>query len=429
MKILVIGQGAREHALAYTLQKQGNAVFCMPGNAGIREIAEPFLNDANYDFYDFDALIARVKEAQFDLTVVGPETFLEKGIANAFRAAGLPLFGPTKEAARLETSKAYAKNFMSTYGIPTASFTACNSYVEALQAAQNMLAQGKGVVVKPSGLTGGKGVVCAETEEEVQDALEALFEESPFSEVVIEEKLQGKEISLLAFCDGNHFASMLPAQDHKRLYDNDEGPNTGGMGAYAPVPFVTSLDREAIQSQVVDKTLEGLLAENICYQGVLFFGLMLTSEGPKVLEYNCRFGDPETQVLLPLLESDLASLMMACLEGSLHRHALAWKAQSACTIVMASKGYPGPYPTGSPIRIDSLGFHEGQILFHAGTKRDSEGNLLTAGGRVFAMTGVGNTLEEALQNGYEGVEKVCFHDAHYRKDIAHQALIGSEICC
>lgn len=406
MKILVIGSGGREHALVHTFHRQGHVVYCVPGNAGTQNLCIPA---PQLGPYDFSELISFVEANGIDLTVVGPEDFLAKGIADHFAAANLPLFGPTQEACQLESSKAYAKTFMQKHGIPTAKFTVCSSQDEALQTIREHS------VVKPSSLSGGKGVVCCKTLQEAESAVKAISNDS----IIIEETLIGKEISLLAFCDGKSIVPMIPAQDHKRLYDQEKGPNTGGMGAYAPVPFVTDQILAEIQTLIVERTLQGLKKEKIHYVGVLYFGLMLTPDGPKVLEYNCRFGDPETQALLPLIDSDLAEIMLACCKGRLEEQRLKWKSSSSCCVVIASPGYPGECQTG--IELDGLEQTEA-IIFHAATQKNATGQIVSSGGRVLGVTGIGNSIEEAMQRAYRGIEGVTFPSSQYRKDIAHQAI-------
>jgi phosphoribosylamine--glycine ligase len=361
------------------------------------------------DPYNFGEVIAFVQENQIDLTVVGPEDFLAKGIANAFDEKKLPLFGPRKEAAILESSKAWAKSFMQKYNIPTAKFAVCKNQEQAMKSLY------PNIVVKPSGLTGGKGVVCCQTVEQAKEAVKAISND----DIVLEEMLFGKEMSLLAFCDGSTIVPMIPAQDHKRLHNYDKGPNTGGMGAYAPVPFVTDSLMEVIRSTIIDRTLKGIKSENLHYVGVIYFGLMLTTEGPKVLEYNCRFGDPETQAILPLLDSDLAEIMLACWRGRLRDVPLRWKKQSSCCVVMASPGYPGQCQTG--IEIHGLE-HSPALVFHASTKKNNHGKVISSGGRVLGITGIGSSLQEAAQNAYQGIKGITFPTSHYRTDIASQGI-------
>lgn len=425
MKVLVIGSGGREHALAHTFHRQGHTIHCLPGNGGTSMISKPLPEKwQGLNAYDFVKLAEFVKEQQIDLTVVGPEEFLSKGIANVFAQQHLPLFGPTKEAAYLETSKAWAKEFMAKYGIPTAKYAICRDLEESRQALKYLFCDCDGVVIKPSGLTGGKGVVCCDNVYEAEAILSKENYFCPHTEIVLEEKLVGQEISLLAFCDGTTMVPMIPSQDHKRLLDHDEGPNTGGMGAYAPVPFVTEEMMNEINN-VVDSTLKALKKEQLQYVGILYFGLMMTKKGPNVLEFNCRFGDPETQALLPLLETDLASVMLACCRRELHMCKLEWKNLSSCCIVMASKGYPGTHTVGQEINV-SKELNDNIIIFHAGTKCDDKGRIFSSGGRVLGVTGLGKTLHEAVEQAYKEIDSIDFSNSHYRKDIAYQGLKEEE---
>ncbi len=419
MKVLVIGSGGREHALVHTFWRQGHTVFSHPGNPGIHALGAP-LGDGAPD--DFEWIARRVREEKIDLTVVGPESPLEKGIADFFAAQNLPLFGPTKKGAQMESSKSWSKAFMAKHQVPTARYETCKSLSEALQVASSFFLSGKKAVVKPSGLTGGKGVVCCQTYEEARAALQEIFEEKRYGrageEVVIEEHLFGPEVSLQVISDGSTMIPLLAAQDHKRLYDGDLGPNTGGMGVYAPVALDQAM-QEKIEQTVIAPTLRGLKQEGITYIGILYFGLMLTEEGPKVLEYNCRFGDPETQAVLPLLESDLASLMMAAIRGELSSQQIRWKSGASCCVVLASEGYPASPITGHP--IGALPQKGDLICFHASTALDSEGHLVTAGGRVLGMTALGADLEEAIEKVYEAIEEK-FPWAVFRRDIGKKAL-------
>lgn len=420
----MIGSGGREHALAHTFWRQGHEVFCCPGNPGIRTIATPLAREL---LDDFAVLVRKVRELKIDLTVVGPESFLEKGIADVFASENLLLFGPNQRAARIESSKAWAKEFMTKYQIPTALFQVCGSLNSALQTAHSFFSKGKKAVVKPSGLTGGHGVVCCQTYEKAEKALRHLFKEKPYGsagqEVVIEEHLFGPELSLQVISDGVAIFPLLAAQDHKGLYDGDLGPNTGGMGAYAPLPFVDRAMHERIEQTIIEPTLRGLQQEGILYQGILYFGLMLTQEGPKVLEYNCRFGDPEAQAILPLLETDLASLMMAAVRGDLPSQTIQWKSGANCCVVLTSEGYPGSPITGS--LIGELPEKDDLFLFHAGTALDNRGNLVTAGGRVLGVTALGADLDDAIAKAYQAIEG-RFPWAYFRRDIG-RATVSTQI--
>lgn len=420
MKILITGSGGREHAIAHCLYQQGHCIYCVPGNLGTEEFSEPL--SETLDPYNFPHLIDFVKKNRIDLVIAGPEAFLVQGMGNAFTKAGIPFFGPSSQGALLESSKAWAKQFMRKYGIPTARFVVFKTKKEALESFKVYFDQWKALVVKSSGLAGGKGVSCCLTEQEARQAIEG---KDADEEIVFEKLLQGREVSLLAFCDGKTIVPMLPCQDHKRIYDGDKGANTGGMGAYAPVTFITQHEMQLIQELIVERTQEGLNKEGIDYRGVLYFGLMLTSEGPMLLEYNCRFGDPEAQVILPLLDSDLGELMRACTEGTLSSQKIAWKPKASCCVVMSSGGYPGDYQTGEAILgLDQAKNLSDTLVFHAGTGKNAKGEVMTTGGRVLGVTGLGDTLNEAIQRAYRGVKSIKFLNAHYRHDIAYQSKIN-----
>ena len=392
MKVLVIGSGGREHALVQTFWRQGHEVYSCPGNPGIWGLAPPL----GVAVDDYGQLVEAVKKKGIDLTVVGPEVHLERGIQNVFEKEGLKLFGPSREAAHLETSKAFAKEFMARHKIPTARFEIGSD----LETAKRFLEEG-GVVVKASGLAGGKGVTCCKTFEEAKRAIREIGS----GEIVIEELLEGPELSLQCIVDGERIVPLLAARDHKRLYDGDAGPNTGGMGAFAPLP----LDKEILQ-RVVEPTLAGLKADGIAYRGILYFGLMLTKEGPKLLEYNCRFGDPEAQAVLPLLESDLAKLMM----GPLPKTPLRWSKKASICVVLAAKGYPTSPIQGASIR--KMRGRDDLFFFHAGTKLEGD-KLVTAGGRVIGVTALGTNLEDARQSAYAAIDALQTPWAHFRRDI------------
>jgi phosphoribosylamine--glycine ligase len=421
MKILVLGSGGREHALSHTFCRQGHTVYCLPGNAGTKKICHPLLNEwTTSDVCNFTKVIEFVRQNHIDLTVVGPEEYLSKGIVNAFAEHNLPIFGPAKEASILETSKAWAKNFMWRHQIPTASYEACNNLIAAQKALMNSYHSSNGVVIKPSGLTGGKGVVCCDTLHEAEETLHEIYKIDPNAETVIEERLFGQEVSLLAFCDGTSIVPMIPSQDHKRLLDDNKGPNTGGMGAYAPVTFLSTQTMQEIHA-LAQNTMKAIVEEGIHYVGILYFGLMITNEGPKILEFNCRFGDPETQAILPLLKTDLAAVMLSCCHGKLKKCTLEWKNQSACCVVMASEGYPDNYTVGQEIGGLNI-FIDDLYIFHAGTKINDIGAVVSSGGRVLGVTGIGDTLQEAVKNAYHGIDLISFPKSHYRKDIGHESL-------
>ena len=427
MRILVVGSGGREHALVWKLSQSPEItkLFCAPGNGGIGELAE--LVDIGAE--DIDALTEFAESRDIDLTIVGPEATLAKGIVDAFEKRGLRIFGPSKAASRLESSKAFAKNLMKKYHVPTASF----AVFDDAQAARAYVRQlGAPIVVKADGLCGGKGTIIGTTLSEALGAIDLLMEHRIFRQdgepVVIEERLSGEEASLLVVTDGTTALPLLPAQDHKRLQDGDKGPNTGGMGAYAPTPLVDPATAKQVMDTIIMPTLHGLANEGVNFRGVLFAGLMLTADGPKVLEFNVRFGDPELQAILPLLRSDLVPLLDDAVEGRLSAGTpLEWQPGSAGCIVMASGGYPGDFAIGKEIRgLEQAAERPGVLAFHAGTKKDRD-RFLTWGGRVLNIVGQGQDLEEALKRAYEAVGMVQFEGMLYRKDIGMRALKRSEV--
>ena len=429
MNILLIGSGAREHALAWKLAQSRHAerIFVVPGNGGTASISN--CTNVPIAVDDLPALRRFACENKVDLTVVGPEVPLVGGIVDDFIADGLPIFGPSKAASQLEGSKAYSKAFMNRYGIPTGwahvftDFEAAADFVHQLDDLP---------VLKASGLAAGKGVLLPTSHDECVEQLRIMMVERRFGEagttVLVEERLQGPELSILAFCDGQELKLMPAAQDHKRLLDGDGGPNTGGMGAFAPSPLATQDLLAAAERTILRPTLAGMASEGAPYKGVLYAGLMLTEQGPRVLEFNCRFGDPEAQVILPLLESDVVELMLACVHGSLAQHEPDWSPESAVTVVMASGGYPDAYETGKPI----TGLQEGSIsdgcalVFHAGTRVDysrprtdstCEEIVLTDGGRVLSVTATGADFTTAVAEVYRTVDQIRFESAVWRTDI------------
>jgi len=444
LTILVIGGGGREHALAWKLAQSPRVkrVYLAPGNGGTP--AWPAAQDAPQMLADgapaaianlpsglcrlqppFAELIGFVRDAGVDLTVVGPEVPLADGVVDMFASAGLRCFGPTRAAARLESSKAFAKAFMARHGIPTGSYATFREYGAALAYVQHTDAP---LVVKASGLAAGKGVVVTSGRAEAEAALDSIMAAREFGaagdEVVIEERLYGQEASVLAFSDGVTVVPMLAAQDHKPVFDGDQGLNTGGMGAYAPAPLVTPALMDEIVARVLQPAVDGMRAEGTPYAGVLYAGLMIGPRGLQVLEFNCRFGDPETQVILPLLETDLVDVFDACLDGTLDRLSLRWRAGVAVTVVAASGGYPGSYRKGLEITGgEAAGAQPGVTVFHAGTRRTDDGRLVTDGGRVLAVTGVGDDLREAIDRAYTGIERIHFEGMHYRRDIGAKAMI------
>ncbi len=421
MKILVVGSGGREHALVWKIAQSPRKpqVFCAPGNAGIEGLATCVPIKAD----DLDGLKAFALKEQIDLTVVGPEAPLALGIADEFRKSRLKIFGPTKAAARLEASKSFSKDIMAANHIPTA---AARSFEQMDQALAYLDAQPVPIVVKADGLAQGKGVVVATTREEAKQAVRDAMEKSVFGQagqrVLIEEFLDGEELTIMAFTDGKTVVPMIPAQDHKRVGDGDVGPNTGGMGAYAPAPVATAAIREQVMRQVLQPTVDALARLGCPFQGVLYAGLMIVKGMPYVLEFNARMGDPETEVVLPLLKTDLVDVMEAVVEHRLDQLAVEWRQDTAVCVVMTSPGYPGSYQTGFPIQGLPTRSDEAPIaVFHAGTKRDA-GQVVTAGGRVLAVTAWAPSLLQARTQVYQAVPAIAFQGRHYRTDIAYRAL-------
>jgi len=415
MKILLVGGGGREHALAWKLKQSPllKELYCAPGNPGMAELGNCIGLKAN----DIPGLLAFAKERRIDLTVVGPEDPLAQGIVDAFEKDGLKIFGPSRSAARLESSKAFAKQLLEKKNVPASNGAIFSDWETAVLFIRT---HGAPVVVKADGLAAGKGAVVARTEQEGYAALEMMMKENALGEagktVVIEEFLEGEEASVLAFVDGEHVLPLLPAQDHKPVFDDDKGPNTGGMGAYAPTGAVKEPHSQVILDKIFHPTLEGLRDEGVTYRGILYAGLMMTREGPRVIEYNCRFGDPEVQPLMMLLENDLLELLLATCEGRLDKVVLKWKPGASVCVVLASKGYPGTYEKGFEITGIAEAEKEGAVVFHAGTA-ETEGKLCTAGGRVLGVTAQGETFTKALDKTYRAVGKVRFEGAHFRKDI------------
>lgn len=423
MRLLLIGGGGREHALAWKLAQspQVEVIYAAPGNPGIALVDK--CECINLPLQDLEKVADYAEINNIDLTVVGPEANLVTGIADVFQKRKLALFGPSKAAAELEGSKAFSKQLMEKYGIPTAFFKVCDD-IETAKA--YVKEKGAPIVVKADGLAAGKGVVVAMTEQEALDAIDDMMGDLKFggagARVVLEEFMEGEEASLLAFTDGETVVSMIAAQDHKRINDNDEGPNTGGMGTYAPAPVMTDVLRLKAVEKVLKPTVAAMKAEGRLYQGCLYAGLMINGDSIKVVEFNCRFGDPETQVIMPLLEGDLAEIMLACATGTLDKVDIGWSDKAAVCVVMASGGYPGDYEQGLPINgLDVAANLEGVAVFHAGTKL-SGNQIVTAGGRVLGVTAVGKNIREAKDKAYEAVEKISFTGVHYRNDIAWRAL-------
>ncbi len=432
MKILVVGGGGREHALAWKLAQsaQVEQIFVAPGNAGTQWTAtEGYAASSNVAIKaeNIDALVKFAEEQAIDLTVVGPEVPLAAGIIDRFTTAALQAFGPTQAAAQLESSKAFSKAFMERHHIPTAAYGTFTDYENAALFVQNF---GKPVVVKADGLAAGKGVVVCDTVDEALEALRRILVDSEFgaagTQVIIEERLSGTEASLLAFCDGQNVLMMPPARDHKRAFDNDQGPNTGGMGAYClgdmSHALLTSEMLREVRDKVLLPTIRGMAQEGILYKGVLYAGLMLTADGLRVLEFNARFGDPETQVILPLLKADIVDILLACVRGNIGTidGQSIWRKEACAGVVMASGGYPADYPKGLP--ISGLNASNKAVVFHAGTATDATGQTVTAGGRVLVTVARGTNLESALDSAYKAVEQIHFEGAHYRRDIGRAAI-------
>ena len=421
MRILVIGNGGREHALVWKIAQSPRVrkLFCAPGNAGLAELAEC----APIPATDIDKLAVFASEQKIDLTVVGPETPLCAGIVDVFNAQGLRIFGPNKHAARLEGSKVFTKEILLKYKVPTA---AAAIFSNADDARTHLRKVGAPIVVKADGLAAGKGVIVASSVEEAEQAVAEIMEQKVFgaagARVVVEECLHGEELSVMALVDGQSFQVLASAQDHKRALDGDRGPNTGGMGAYSPTPLLDGKLHEQVAG-IFRQTLAGLRAEGIQYRGVLYAGLMITQRGPQVLEFNCRFGDPETQVVVPRMDFDLVDAAEATLNGTLDRLSLKWKNEAAVCVVMAAGGYPGRYQTGQPIAGLKEAAKSGKVcVFHAGTRRNASGQIVTDGGRVLGVTALGENIEKAARRTYEAVQQIHFDGAHFRRDIAAHAI-------
>ncbi len=415
MKVLVVGGGGREHAICLKLAQSPKVtqLYCAPGNGGIAQVAQCVPIKAT----DVEGMVKWAKENAMDFVMVAPDDPLALGMVDALEAAGIPAFGPRKNAAVIEASKAFSKELMKKYHIPTAQY---ETFTELDAALSYIDAQGAPIVVKADGLALGKGVVVAATVEEAKAAVRDMMEDKKFgdsgSTVVIEACMTGPEVTVLAFCDGKHLVPMPSSQDHKRAYDGNQGPNTGGMGAFSPSPHYTPEVARRCMEEIFLPTVTALNAEGRPFQGVIYFGLMLTIDGPKVVEYNARFGDPETQAVLSLLDSDLMDIFQACVDGTLDKIDIKWKDQAACCLVLASGGYPVQYQSGYPISgLEEAG--QNATVFHAGTKLGEDGQILTAGGRVLGVTALGATLEEAISNSYAAAKPISFQDMHFRRDI------------
>lgn len=422
MKVLVIGGGGREHAIVWALSRSRmvDKIFCAPGNAGISTMAECI----DIKPTDFGALMDFVKYEWIDLTIVGPEDPLSRGIVDSFEKDGRKILGPTRAAAQLESSKSFAKDFMRRHGIPTAEYKTFSSY---LQAEDYIRLKGAPLVIKADGLAAGKGVIVAQTQDEAVDAVRLILKDRAFGEagdrVVIEECLTGEEASFIAFTDGSTIVPMASSQDHKRIFDGDEGPNTGGMGAYSPAPIVTPELEAEIMERIMYPVVRGMKADGIVFKGALYAGVMIRDGHPMVLEFNCRLGDPETQPILARLETDFAELALAVINGTLSELQLSWRHEPAVCVVMAAEGYPGDYKKHAAIEgLDKASALEDVTVFHAGTGFNRDNKVVTTGGRVLGVTALGDTVAEAKARAYEAVGLIKFPGAQYRTDIADRAI-------
>ena len=421
MKIAVVGGGGREHALTYKVKQSPlcKKLFCIPGNAGTSKIAV----NINIPAEDIDRVVKFVKEEGIDFVIVGPENPLALGIVDELKKEGIKAFGPTKKAAIIEASKSFTKSFLKKYDIPTADYETFDNFESAKEYVRS---KGAPIVVKADGLAAGKGVTVAKTVREAIDALEGIFIKKRFGEagkkVVIEEFLEGEEASFLVFSDGENILPMVAAQDHKPVFDNDEGPNTGGMGAYAPAPIVDDKMKEYITKNIMQKAIQGMKAEGRIYRGVLYAGLMIKDNKPFVLEFNCRFGDPETQAIIPLFESDIVDIMLAVADGNIKEKEIKWKKAYAVSVVLSSGGYPQSYEKGKIIEgLDKVDKLNDVIVFHAGTKLDENGKIVTNGGRVLNVVGVDSDFRKAQQKAYDTIRLINFEKMHFRKDIGNKA--------
>jgi phosphoribosylamine--glycine ligase len=425
MKILVIGSGGREHALVWKIaqSKLADKIFCAPGNGGIIQQAECVDIKAE----DISNLLDFTRKEKIDLTVVGPEAPLAKGIVDEFQKAGLKIFGPNKKASQLEASKVFAKEMMKKYNVPTADFKvfdnadAAKKYIDKI---------GAPCVVKADGLAQGKGVIVAKTIDAAKQAVKSIMQDRIFGDsgnrVIVEDCLEGQEASIIVVTDSKEVISLASSQDHKHIFDNDQGPNTGGMGAYSPPPVVTDRLFQDILEKVIYRIIDGLVKEGIDYKGALYAGIMITQEGPKVLEFNVRFGDPENQAITPRLKSDLIEAMLATAEGNLSKFkkfgGLKWDSRACVCVVCAAGGYPGDYEKGKEIvGLEEVAKMKDVVVFHAGTKRQNN-KIFTNGGRVLGVTGLGKTIKEAITTTYKAVDKIHFEGMHFRRDIGRKAV-------
>ncbi|HHY24976.1 MAG TPA: phosphoribosylamine--glycine ligase [Clostridiaceae bacterium] len=416
MKVLIVGGGGREHALAWKIAKNKSVkkIYCAPGNGGISRIAECLPIKA----MDIKGIVDFSVENKLDLVVVSPDDPLAAGMVDALQDAGIRAFGPVKDAAIIESSKSFSKNLMKKYGIPTAEYDIYDNPDDALKSLRHRKYP---LVIKADGLAAGKGVIIAQTYDIAAKAIHDIMRNRIFGEagnkVILEEFLTGMEVTVLSFTDGKTLVPMVSSQDHKKAYDYDKGPNTGGMGAFSPSKYHTSEIADECMKTIFDPTIKALNKEGIKFKGVLYFGLILTENGPKVLEYNARFGDPETQVILPRLKNDIIEIFNAIIDEKLDQINIEWDSRPAACIIAASGGYPGKYQTGYEIEgLEEIEKEENVIVFHAGTKYENE-RYYTAGGRVLGITALDNTFEMAVSRAYEGISKIGFKDMHYRKDI------------
>ena len=420
MKVLVIGSGGREHALVWKIARSPmvSEIFCAPGNAGIEEQAKL----VNIKADNINGLLEFARGVKIDLTVVGPEVPLTLGIVDLFEEGGHKIFGPSKKAAELEASKAFTKDILKRYNIPTANYELFTSSQDARKYVKK---QTFPVVIKADGLAAGKGVIICDSLENSYKAIDDILEKKVFGnagrKVIIEEFLDGEELSVLAFSDGTNILPLVPAQDHKAIYDGDRGPNTGGMGAYSPVSIVTDVLAEEILENILKPTVKAMAQEGRAYKGILYAGLMITREGIKILEVNVRFGDPETQPILMRMESDIVPFFLASIEGTLNAQEIKWRKAASVCVVMASEGYPGNYPKGEQIMgVDDLRNDSNVVVFHAGTKK-VDNKLVTNGGRVLGVTALGTTISEAIKNSYRAVSQISWENLYYRRDIGKKA--------
>ena len=418
MKVLVVGNGAREHAIAWKIRQSAllDELFVAPGNAGTAAIATNIPVQAS----DIEGQARAAREHGVDLTVIGPEIPLAAGIVDCFQEQGLAVFGPTRKAARIESSKVFAKELMAKHGIPTGRYEVFDSYDEACSYVKS---QALPLVVKADGLAAGKGVTVARTEAEAMKALHECLVERVFGTsgdlVLVEECLTGPEVSVFAFTDGETLSPLVAACDYKRAYDGNEGPNTGGMGSYSPPPFWTAALEQGVRERIMEPTVKALAQEGCAFNGVLYGGLMLTEDGPKVIEFNCRMGDPETQVIMPRLKTDLVEILLSIANGTLNKTSIKWSTEACVGVAMASEGYPGSYATGLP--ISGLAEAEARgLVFHAGTRQEEEerSKIVTDGGRVLTVVGKGSSMNEARAQAYEGIAQIRLEGGFYRRDIA-----------